>query len=87
LSANDVSEAWLHVRTAEGLWRRYSMTLLRGADNLVVTAVFPESIFDAQGNTRWYVRVISRQGDETFSELQRSSLAVPAAKPVARKQP
>lgn len=87
LSANDVSEAWLHVRTAEGLWRRYGMTLLRGADNLVVTAVFPESIFDAQGNTRWYVRVISRQGDETFSELQRSSLTVPGAKPAARTQP
>jgi hypothetical protein len=87
LSANDVSEAWLHVRTPEGLWRRYSMTLLRGADNLVVTAVFPESIFDSQGNTRWYVRVISRLGDETFSELQRSSLAVPGAKPAARPRP
>lgn len=86
LSASDVHEAWLHVQTPEGLWRRYQMTLLRGAGGLVVTSVFPDNVFDKQGNTRWYVRVVSPQGDETYSEVQRSSLA-PAGGAAARPQP
>lgn len=84
LSPGDVHEAWMHVRTPEGLWRRYAMTILRGAGGLVVTSVFPDNVFDKQGNTRWYVRVVSPQGDEAFSEIQRSSLVAPGA---GRQQP
>lgn len=75
LEAGDVGEAWLHVRTPDGLWRRYAMTVIRGASGLVVTSVFPDNVFDKQGSTRWYVRVVTPQGDEAFSEVQRSSLA------------
>ncbi len=75
LAASDIHEAWLHVRTPEGLWRRYEMTLLRSGAGLVVTSVFPDNVFDKQGTTRWYLRVVSQQGDEVFSEVQRSSLA------------
>lgn len=86
LAASDIHEAWLHVRAPEGIWRRYEMTLLRGTAGLVVTSVFPDNVFDKQGATRWYVRVVSQQGDETFSEIQRSSLA-PAVGAPARPQP
>jgi hypothetical protein len=77
LEPGDVGEAWLHVRTPDGLWRRYAMTVIRSASGLVATSVFPDNVFDKQGSTRWYVRVVTPQGDESFSEVQRSSLAGP----------
>lgn len=75
LTAEDVGEAWLHVRTPEGLWRRSAMTVMRAPGGLVVSSVFPDNVFDRQGATRWYVRVVTHQGDETFSEVQHSGLA------------
>jgi hypothetical protein len=85
MSADDVNEAWLHVRTPDGVWRRYELTVLRGAGNPVVTSVFPESVFDRQGETLWYLSVASRQGDETFSEIQKSSLVTPGGKPASSR--
>lgn len=88
LSPNDVGEAWLRVRSAEGLWRRYAMTPLRSAGQLVVASVFPESAFDRNGQTRWYVSVTTKQGDEYYSEMQQTSLAGAPGKPAAsRSQP
>lgn len=84
MAASDLGEAWLRVRTGEGLWRRYSMTPLRSPGQLVVAAVFPDGAFDRKGETQWYVSVTTRQGDEYFSEIRRSTLAgggKPAARP------
>lgn len=75
LQPGDIREAWLHVRSSEGLWRRYAMTVMKGPNGAVVSSVFPASAFDGQGNTRWYVSAQTLQGDEYFSEIQRSSLA------------
>ena len=79
LQANDVRESWLHVRSPEGLWRRYPMTTLHGPVSAVVVSVFPSAAFDSQGQTRWYVSVSTPQGDEYFSEMQSASLASRAA--------
>ncbi len=75
LTASDLGEAWLRVRTGEGLWRRYSMTPLKSSGQLVVASVFPDGAFDRNGETRWYVSVTTRQGDEYYSEVQTSKLA------------
>ena len=75
LQPGDLRESWLHVRASEGIWRRYPMSVMKGPNGAVVTSVFPPSAFDGQGNTRWYVSGQTLQGDEYFSEIQRSSLA------------
>ena len=85
LQPGDLRESWLHVRASEGIWRRYPMTVMKGPNGAVVTSVFPPSAFDGQGNTRWYVSGQTLQGDEYFSEIQRSSLA--SGRPAAKRTP
>lgn len=70
LSTNDIREAWLHVRSGEGLWRRYEMTTLKGTEGVVLVAVFPPTSFDSDGRTKWYVSATTLQGDEYYSEMQ-----------------
>ncbi len=65
----DVREMWLHVRTPEGAWRRYPMTLMRAGDSAVGVAVFPAILFDARGRTSWYVSALTPTGDEYFTEI------------------
>ena len=74
LQLGDIREAWLHVRTPEGLWRRFPMTAMRGATGPVVVCVFPPNAFDSQGQARWYVSAATVQGDEYFSEMQKATL-------------
>ncbi|MCC6650095.1 MAG: PEGA domain-containing protein, partial [Candidatus Eisenbacteria bacterium] len=89
LSARDVREAWLHVRTAEGLWRRYAMTPVTGSGVTMMAAVFPPGMFDSSGRAVWYVSATSAQGDEYFSEMQPAYLegarSAKPAKPAAPK--
>lgn len=73
IAASDLRESWLHVRSAEGLWRRYPMTRVSGSATAAVAAVFPSRTFDSSGRTVWYVSATTAQGDESFSELQVAS--------------
>ncbi len=74
LTLGDIREAWLHVRTPEGLWRRFPMTAMRGAGGPVVVCVFPPTAFDSRGSARWYVSAATVQGDEYFSEMQTATM-------------
>jgi hypothetical protein len=74
LQVGDVREAWLHVSTPEGVWRRYAMTVMRGARGPVLVSVFPSASL-AGGIARWYVSASTMQGDEYFSEMQSASVA------------
>ena len=80
LQVGDVREAWLHVSTPEGLWRRYSMTAMRGARGPVLVCVFPPASL-AGGSAHWYVSAATLQGDEYFSEMQTASVGGAAAHP------
>ena len=72
LRPSEVREAWLHVRSAEGLWRRYEMTVAKAPGGSVLSCVFPLTNFDAHGETRWYVSASTQQGDEYFTEMERT---------------
>jgi hypothetical protein len=71
----DVHEMWLHVRTPEGAWRRYPLSLLQGAQGLVGAVPFPTDVFDGGGRTSWYVSALSPTGDEYFTEIQSAQAA------------
>ena len=73
LDWHDVREAWLHVRTGEGLWRRYQMTISEGPNGALLSAPFPTQSFDAQGRVSWYMSAATAQGDEFHTEIQRST--------------
>lgn len=73
LDVKDVREAWLHVRTPDGLWRRYDMTVVPGPRGALLTVPFPVEMFDAQGRASWYLSAATGQGDEFFTEIQRSA--------------
>ncbi len=73
LDWHDVREAWLHVRTGEGLWRRYQMTISEGPNGALLSAAFPTQSFDAQGRVSWYMSAATAQGDEFHTEMQRST--------------
>jgi hypothetical protein len=73
LDAKDVREAWLHVKTPDGLWRRYDMTVVPGPRGAMLSVVFPVELFDAQGRVTWYLSAATGQGDEFFTELQHSA--------------
>jgi hypothetical protein len=72
LDPGDVREAWLHVRTPDGLWRRYEMTVAPGPRGASLSALFPLDMLDAQGRATWYLSAATGQGDEFFTELQRT---------------
>ena len=70
LAASEVREMWLHVRMAEGAWRRYAMTVLKSPAGAAGAVPFPAAAFDAQGRARYYVSAHSGQGDEVFTEIR-----------------
>ena len=61
---------WLHVRSADGAWRRYAMTLLEAQSGAVGAAPFPAAVLNADGSALYYVSALTTQGDEIFTELQ-----------------
>jgi hypothetical protein len=73
LDWRDVREAWLHVRSGEGLWRRYQMTIAEGPNGALLSVDFPTNSFDAQGRVFWYMSAATTQGDEFHTEIQRSN--------------
>ncbi len=73
LDWHDLREAWLHVRSGEGLWRRYQMTISEGPQGALLSVNFPTQMFDAQGRVTWYMSAATSQGDEFYTELQRST--------------
>jgi len=70
VAAAEVREMWLHVRMAEGAWRRYGMTVLKSPAGAAGAVPFPAAAFDAQGRARYYVSAHSGQGDEVFTEIR-----------------
>ena len=70
IAAADVREMWLHIRTPEGRWRRYPMTLMDAQGSVVGAAPFPISLLGEDGQQLYYVSAITTQGDEIFTEMQ-----------------
>ena len=73
LDVKDVREAWLHARSPEGLWRRYEMTLASGPRGATLSTVFPGIMFEGQKTVVWYLSAATTQGDDFYTEMQRSS--------------
>jgi hypothetical protein len=73
LDWHDVREAWLHVRTGEGLWRRYQVTIEEGSRGTALSAMFPQNVGDANGRVHWYMSAATSQGDDFYTEMQRST--------------
>jgi hypothetical protein len=71
----DVREMWLHVRTPEGAWRRYAMSVMKAPGGLVGAVVFPTDLFDRRGRTSWYASALAPTGDEYFTEIQPAQAA------------
>jgi hypothetical protein len=71
----DVREMWLHVRTPEGAWRRYPMSVMKATGGVAGVAVFPAVLFDSHGRTAWYVSASTPTGDEYFTEIQAAQAA------------
>lgn len=78
LAPSEVREMWLHVRMAEGAWRRYGMTVLKSPTGTAGVATFPTAAFDEQGRARYYVSAHSGQGDEIVTEIKTVTLEAPA---------
>ncbi len=87
MSANVVREAWLHVRTSEGLWRRSSMSVMRAPKGVVLSAVFPFNTLEGQTQTRWYMSALTLQGDEYFTEMQRVQVSNSTPRRTAASDP
>lgn len=78
LAPSEVREMWLHVRMAEGAWRRYGMTVLKSPAGAAGVATFPTAAFDEHGRARYYVSAHSTQGDEIVTEIKTVTLETPA---------
>ena len=72
LEADDLREAWLHVLTPDGLWSRFEMTIESGPRGAVLTVNFPVSQFSGEDKATWYLSAATKQGDEFFTEVQKS---------------
>ncbi len=70
----DVREMWLHVKTADGGWRRYEMSVMKATGATVGVAVYPPAVVDGSGRARWYVSAVANTGDEFFTEIQTSEV-------------
>jgi hypothetical protein len=70
MRASEVKEMWLHVSGPEGTWRRFPMTVTASPDGAAGQVDFPLDQLDAKGRARFYVSVMSRSGDEYFSEIE-----------------
>jgi len=73
LDWKDVREAWLHVRTGEGLWRRYQATIEEGPRGTLLSVPFPANLPDGPGRVQWYLSAATSQGDDFYTEMQRSN--------------
>jgi hypothetical protein len=73
LDADDLREAWLHVLTPDGLWSRFEMTIESGPRGAALTANFPVSTFNGEEKATWYLSAATKQGDEFFTEVQKST--------------
>ncbi|TMQ70662.1 MAG: PEGA domain-containing protein [Candidatus Eisenbacteria bacterium] len=78
VSAAEIREMWLHVRTPENRWRRYPMTLLDAQGSVVGAAPFPVSLLGQNGQQLYYVSALTAQGDELFTEMQTARGPVPS---------
>ena len=72
LDWKDVREAWLHVRTGEGLWRRYQVTVEEGPRGALLSAPFPLGVGETGSRVHWYMSAATNQGDDFYTEMQRS---------------
>src|SRR5262249_35085516 len=72
LEADDLREAWLHLRTPEGLWSRYEMTIEAGARGAMLTVNFPASSYNGEEKASWYLSAATKQGDDFYTDMQRS---------------
>ena len=70
VASSDVREMWLHVRMAEGAWRRYAMTVLKSPAGAAGVVSFPPAAFDGSGRARYYVSAHWGQGEETYTEMR-----------------
>jgi len=77
VTVSDVREMWLHLRTPDGTWRRYQMSMLKATGGVVGSAIYPTTMFDESGHARWYVSASTQTGDEYFTELVTSEMAAP----------
>ena len=75
VAAKELREMWLHVRSTDGSWRRYEMTMLEAQTGAVGAAPFPAAALSS-GPAPYYVSALTAQGDEVFTEMQS---AVPAS--------
>jgi len=73
LDWHDLREAWLHVRTTDGLWRRYEATIEEGTRGTLLSVVFPANLADGSNRATWYLSASTSQGDDFYTEIQRSS--------------
>jgi PEGA domain len=84
VGVGEVREMWLHVRGADGPWRRYPMEMLKSSTGIVGVSVFPIGVFDSAGKTRYYMSALTGTGDEYFTEIEVAQLIAaphPAANP------
>ena len=58
--------------TPDGLWARYPMTISPGGRGAVLAVSFPTSSFSGEDHATWYLSAATKQGDDFFTELQRS---------------
>jgi hypothetical protein len=72
LESDDVREAWLHLCTPDGLWSRYSMTISAGDRGTELRVAFPGSVFKADEKATWYLSAATKQGDDFFTDMQKS---------------
>ena len=66
---SDIHEMWLHVRGADGPWRRYALDIMRTPTGAVGVTVFPLGVFDGQTSTLYYLSALTSTGDEYFTEI------------------
>jgi hypothetical protein len=74
---DEIREIWLHVRQPDGAWRRYPMEMMRSPTGVVGTAVFPNTLLDAHGQTAYYCSATSQTGDDSYTEVLVATEASP----------
>jgi hypothetical protein len=69
LTETEIREMWLHVRTAEGIWRRYPMKIERAQGAIQGVTDFPVAAIGSQSHSTFYVSAMTPVGDEYYTEL------------------
>jgi hypothetical protein len=72
LEADDLREAWLHLLTPDGLWSRFPVTISAGDHGALLNVSFPVSEFNGEQKAIWYLSAATKQGDDFFTEMQKS---------------